>query len=122
MEPYLIIGNIFSIFAMVSDSFSSSRKTARGVLAVQTMSQLFYGTGTLILKGYSGAVQNGVSILRNLAAISQLNYKFIEWLLIALGVGFGILFNNLGLIGWLPLLPTWNILWQFSATRTTSEH
>ncbi len=100
----LILGNLFSIFAMLSDSFSSSRKTAKGVLKVQILSQFFYGFGVLVLKGYSGAVQNGVSILRNIAAICKLEHRLIEWGLIALGVGLGILFNNLGLIGWLPIL------------------
>ena len=104
MELNYILGNLFSVFAMISDAFSSSRKTARGVLGVQTLSQLFYGASVLVLKGYSGAVQNGVSILRNLAALCKLNYKVIEWLLVAAGVGFGILFNNLGFIGWLPIL------------------
>lgn len=104
MDLNFILGNLFSGFAMVSDSFSSSRRTAKGVLAVQTASQVFYGASVLVLKGYSGAVQNGVSVLRNLAALCKLNYKFIEWLLIAAGVVFGILFNNLGLIGWLPII------------------
>ena len=47
----------------------------------------FYFLSTMVLKGYSGAVQNGVSILRNLAALCKLNYKVIEWLLVAAGVG-----------------------------------
>ncbi len=104
MDPNLLIGNLLCVFAMVSDSISTSRKTARGVLGVQTVSQLFYGTSILLLKGYSGAVQNGVSILRNLAALCKLNYKVVEWLLVAAGVVFGILFNNLGTIGWLPII------------------
>ncbi|MBR6824981.1 MAG: YgjV family protein [Oscillospiraceae bacterium] len=104
MNWNLIIGNAFSLFAMISDSISSSRKTSRGVLGFQTMSQVFFGTGTFILGGYSGAVQNCVSVLRNLAAIFKLNFKLLEWLLIGFGVGFGIYFNNLGVIGWLPIL------------------
>ena len=100
----IILGNLFSIFAMVSDAFSSSRKTAKGVLTVQLFSQVFYGTSSIVLGGYSGAAQNGVSLLRNLAAIAKLNQKFIEWFLIILGVVLGILFNNMGLLGWLPTI------------------
>ena len=100
----LLLGNIFSVFAMASDGISSSRKTARGVLTVQLFSQVFYAASSIVLKGYSGAVQNGVSFLRNVAAIAKLNQKMIEWTLILLGVVLGILFNNLGIIGWLPTI------------------
>lgn len=100
----ILLGNLFSIMAMVSDGVSSSRKSAKGVLTVQLFSQVFYGASSIVLGGYSGAAQNVVSILRNLAAIGNLSYKFIEWFLIILGVGLGILFNNLGWIGWLPTI------------------
>ena len=100
----LIIGNAFSLLAMLSDGFSSSRKTAKGVLLVQILSQIFYGTSTIVLGGYSAAVQNVVSILRNLLAIRETNNKILEWVLVLLGVGFGIVFNNLGFVGWLPII------------------
>jgi len=65
----LIIGNLCSLLAMITDSISATRKTPKGVLLVQSLSQLIYCIGTVVLKGYSGAVQNAVSILRN----------FVEW-------------------------------------------
>ncbi|MDD5924533.1 MAG: YgjV family protein [Clostridia bacterium] len=100
----LILGNIFSVLAMISDSISSSRKTAKGVLIVQTVSQVFYTASTIILKGYSGAVQNAVSIFRNLEAIREKPNKIMKWVWVALGVILGICFNNLGAIGWLPVI------------------
>ena len=89
---------------MASDSFSSTRKKARDVLWVQCLSQFIYGLGTVILKGYSGAVQNAVSIIRNLVAIKKIESKVVEWILVLLGVGLGVAFNNLGLIGYLPVV------------------
>ena len=100
----IIIGNICSILAMLSDSFSSTRKTTRGVLSVQCLSQMIYFTGTVILKGYSGAVQNAVSLLRNLVAIRRIESKALEWFLIILGVVLGICFNNRGWMGLLPVI------------------
>ena len=100
----IVIGNICSLLAMITDSISSSQKTAKGVLVVQSISQFIYGIGTLVLKGYSGAVQNAVSILRNFVAIKQIESKVLEWLLVLMGVVLGIYFNNLGLIGYLPVL------------------
>ena len=100
----IVIGNICSLLAMITDSISSSQKTAKGILVVQSISQFIYGIGTLVLKGYSGAVQNAVSILRNFVAIKQIESKVLEWLLVLMGVVLGIYFNNLGLIGYLPVI------------------
>lgn len=99
-----ITGNIFSLLAMLSDSASSTRKTAKGILWIQNLSQVFYCIGSIILKGYSSAAQNVVSILRNLVAIKKINSKELEWILIALGVVLGVVFNNLGLVGYLPVI------------------
>ncbi len=102
----LIAGNICSLMAMVTDSVSASRKTARGVLLVQTLSQLFYGMSAIILKGYSAAVQNGVSLLRNILAVSKYRkrLKWLEMLLILTGVVLGLCFNNRGAVGLLPII------------------
>lgn len=101
---HLIWGNLFSLAAMGTDALSASRKTARGVLLVQSLSQIFYGLSSVVLKGYSAAAQNAVSLLRNALAIRGNQSKLWQWLLIALGVGLGVGFNNLGLVGWLPIV------------------
>lgn len=100
----IIVGNVCSLCAMVSDSVSGTRKKHSEILAVQMLSQVFYGAGTIILKGYSSTVQNAVAILRNLAAMKNIRSKVVEWTLILLGVVLGIVFNNRGLIGWLPVV------------------
>lgn len=100
----VILGNVCSLLAMVTDSISATRKTVKGVLLVQSGSQLFYFTGTILLKGYSGAVQNAVSIIRNLVAIGKIHSAVVEWTLVILGVALGLGFNNLGWIGYLPVV------------------
>lgn len=99
-----ITGNLCSLLAMVTDSISSTRKSTKSMLLFQTISQLFYVAGSIVLKGYSAAVQNAVSIVRNLVAIRKTEQKFIEWTLIVLGVVLGLYFNNLGFIGLLPVI------------------
>ena len=99
----IIIGNICSIGAMVTDSISGTRKKHREILAVQIISQVFYSAGSIILKGYSSTAQSLVAILRNLAAMKGVRHKAVEWALILLGVALGILWNNRGLLGWLPI-------------------
>ena len=104
MDISLIIGNVVTLFATAADTLSSTQKTAKGVLLVQNLSQLFYGIGTILLKGYSSTAQNAVSILRNIVAIRKIDSKAVEWTLVFLGVALGIGFNNLGLIGYLPVI------------------
>ena len=100
----LILGNFFSLLAMVSDSFSSSRKTVRSMLLVQCLGLFFFAVSSICLKGYSAAVQNVVSIFRNLLASSKYQSKKLEWFMVGLAVVLGLLFNNLGLIGALPVI------------------
>ena len=100
----IAIGNICSLLAMVTDSISATQKTAKRVLLMQSLSQLIYCIGTIVLKGYSAAVQNAISILRNFVAIKNINNKAIEWTLVILGVALGLGFNNLGLLGLLPVI------------------
>jgi hypothetical protein len=104
MDKALIIGNLCTLFAMAFNSLSATRKTPRGILLTQNMSQVVYGISAIVLGGYSAAVQNVVSILRNFTAIRSKQNKFVEWLLVALGVVLGIAFNNRGWIGLLPVI------------------
>ena len=100
----LIIGNLFSCLAMVVDSVSSTRKRAKDVLLFQALSQFIYLICSIVLKGYSAAVQNAVSVLRNLAAVKKDLGKALEWTLVILGVVLGLWFNNRGIFGLLPVI------------------
>ena len=104
----IVIGNVCSLCAMVTDSVSGTRKKHGQILAVQMLSQVFYGVGSVILKGYSSTAQNVVAILRNLAAIKEIKnktvQKIVSWGLVALGVVLGAAVNNRGLLGWLPIV------------------
>ena len=100
----VLVGNVLSLGATVSDSVSGTRKKRSEILAVQIVSQFFYGASAIVLKGYSSAAQNVVAVFRNLAAIKNVKNRFLEWGLILAGVVLGIVFNNRGLLGWLPII------------------
>lgn len=104
MDMSLIIGNVVTLFATAADTLSSTQKTAKRMLWVQSLGQLFYGIATFVLGGYSGAVQNAVSILRNLVAIKNIASPLVEWFLLGLAVVLGLVFNNLGFMGLLPII------------------
>ena len=120
MDAYeIIIGNICSLCAMVSDSISGTRKNRNQILGIQILSQFFYAAGSIILKGYSSTAQNVVAVLRNLAALKNIKSKVIEWTLIVLGVALGILFNNRDLVGWLPIVA--NLEYSLAIFRFQNE-
>ena len=101
----LLLGNGCSLLATLSNVFASTRKTARGVLLVQSVGQAFYFACALFLKAPSGAVQNAVSIVRNFVAMGKKkSSKWVEWTLIAAAAVLGVVFNNRGLAGWLPIV------------------
>ena len=73
-------------------------------MAVQIVSQFFYIVSSIVLKGYSSTVQNVVAVFRNYASMKNVKSRVLEWTLILAGVVLGILFNNRGLLGWLPII------------------
>ena len=111
----VILGNVFSLMSTLTDLYSVSRKTAKSMLVAQTVTQALLGFSSLFLGGYSAVVQNVVSIIRNLAALKEKSHKAIEYALIVMGVALGIAFNNLGWIGWLPILS--NLIYSVSVFR-----
>ena len=100
----VIIGNICSIGAMISDSVSGTRKTEKGILLAQCVGQIFYAAGSFILKGYSATVQNIVTIFRNTYAVYGKKNKLVEWFFVLLPVVLGLVFNNRGWLGVLPVV------------------
>ncbi len=104
----IIIGNACSFCAMIANAISGTRKKHKEILGIQAIGQVFYGLGSFTLGGYSATVQNAVGIVRNLAAMfprkSRVLDKIIEWTLITLGVVLGVVFNNRGWMGWLPIV------------------
>lgn len=100
----IIIGNILALCAMITDSISTTRKKHTEILGIQIISQFFYGAESIVLKGYSATAQNLVAVFRNLAAMKNIKSKVLEWILILAGAVLGLIFNNLGLMGLLPVI------------------
>lgn len=100
----IVLANILFLLTVIPDTVSASRKNPKAILGWQTVSQVFYGLGAMLLSAPSAAVQNLVNIFRNLFAISDRQTRAVQWVLTVLGVVLGALFNNRGLWGWLPIL------------------
>ena len=100
----IIFGNVCSFLATITDSISSTRKTVKGVLGMQCLSQIIFIVVSIAFQGYADLVQNVVGLVRNLFAMSKKQVKGIEWVFVTLAVGLGLWFNNLGWLGLLPVL------------------
>ena len=100
----VIIGNILALLAMITDSISTTRKKHSEMMGIQIISQFFYGSVSIVLKGYSATAQNAVAVFRNLAAMKNIKSKVVEWTLILAGVVLGLVLNNRGYLGLLPVI------------------
>ena len=100
----VIIGNILALLAMITDSISTTRKKHSEMMGIQIISQFFYGSVSIVLKGYSATAQNAVAVFRNLAAMKNIKSKVVEWILILAGVVLGLVLNNRGYLGLLPVI------------------
>ena len=83
---------------------ATCQENKRDLVFTQSISQFIYGLSSIFLKGYSASVQNFISIIRNYFALKEDRSKTVECLLILAGIVLGFVFNNRGLIGWLPIL------------------
>lgn len=99
----IILGNIASLLSCLLDSFSATRKNKKDMLKIQCLSVLVYTIANSFLKAYSAVVQNVCALVRNILATKGIENKTIEYIIIAASLFFGIYFNNLGLIGLLPV-------------------
>ena len=91
-----IAGNILSGIGMILFFISSFLKSKKKILLFQignhsfsSVSQIFFSDG----HGFSGAVQDAVSIVRNIVIIFNKNNKYLSAFFIVLALSLGIFFN-----------------------------
>lgn len=99
----IILGNIASLLSCLLDSFSATKKNKKDMIRIQCFSVLIYMVANMFLQAYSAIVQNVCALVRNVLAANEIKNKIVEYIIIAAALFFGIYFNNLGLIGLLPV-------------------
>ena len=102
----IIIANILSLVANILCGVSSFFKKKKTILLVQT-TECCLGSLVQILAGNpAAAVELLICALRNFVTSKGLKAKWVYWLFSIFFLGFGLLFNNNGLIGFLPVIAT----------------
>ncbi len=99
----VIIGNIIAAAGSLSLFISTTSKDKKGILKAQAAGSFFLLLSDFVLKGYSGAIQDSVGLIRNIIILAGKNSKVISVLLVIAGVVPGIIFNNHGVLGILPV-------------------
>ena len=100
----IIIANILNLIGQLFVFYAASRNDKKQILFYQIISVLFMASCSLILKGYTAIVMDAVTVGRNILSIYSISSKTISIVFTGLAVVFGVLFNNLGFLGLLPIV------------------
>lgn len=107
----LIIGNIIALIASLLMVYSGMLKQKKKILYFQTIQIGLSVISNLILGGISGAIINAISLIRNILCYKdklKTKGKIVITLLATILI---LKFNNLGLLGFLPLISTVTYIW-----------
>lgn len=107
----IIIGNIVALIASLLMVYSGVIKQKKKIIYIQTLQISLSVISNMILGGITGAIINALNFIRNILCYKDklgLKEKIIITLL---AVILSIAFNNLGLVGILPLISTIVYLW-----------
>lgn len=100
----IFLGNVISFFASLFMVYSGLVLKKDKIIYYQSIQMLLFMVSNLILGGITGALTNGFEIIRNiLCYYNKLNFKW-KMVIIATSIIFIIYFNNLGIVGYLPLI------------------
>lgn len=92
-----LIGSFLMVYAGIL-------KNKKAVLLVQTIQIILFIIGNLLLGGITGAISNALGALRNILCYFDKLRFWIMTLITFLAVLLGICFNDLGVIGFLPII------------------
>lgn len=112
----LLIGNLVSMLGAGLMVVIGILKTRRQILLTQCLQFALMGAGNLVLGGYTGAVSNFLSIVRNgiVCALGDLSGP-LKLIFIAVQVLLSAMTNAHGLVGWLPVAATVLYTWMLDA-------
>ena len=102
----LIIGNIIALIASILMVYSGIIKKKKKIILVQTIQIGLSGISNLVLGGFTGAIINAINLFRNILSYKEKLALKEKIIIIILSVTLSLIFNNLGIIGLLPIIST----------------
>ncbi len=107
----IVIGNIIAFIASIIMTYLGLLKSKKKMIFLQTVQIGLFVISNLILGGMTGAIVNAISFVRNILCYKDKLGLKEKIVITILSVVFALVFNNLGVIGLLPLLSTILYLW-----------
>lgn len=107
----IVIGNIVALIASLLMVYSGAVKKRKKILYIQTIQIGLSVISNIILGGIVGAIINALSCVRNVLCYKNRLGLREKIIITVLAILLSIKFNNLGLIGILPLISTITYLW-----------
>lgn len=114
----LIIGNIFGLLCGLFCVLSTFGKTRKDIMKMQCLDCTSGIISCIVLKGYSGAITQSISLVRNILVYKEKTNKIIQYTLIILMITIGLWVNTRGIIGLLPIIAS--IEYTLIITKTTN--
>ena len=103
---YIVIGNIIALIASIAMVYAGILKDKKQILSAQTVQCGLFILSNIILGGIPGAIVNFLSCIRNILCYKGKLGIFEIIILTILSVGLTVIFNELGIIGLLPMIST----------------
>lgn len=100
----IIIGNIIGLLGSLFMVWGGYLKNKTHAIIAQTMQLLFLSISNLILGSLSGFINNLINCIRNVFSVKNKLTIPIKLIIIILSIVLTLKYNNLGLIGYLPLI------------------
>ena len=104
MQPYLILGNIFSLLSAICIAISVLKKNKNDLIYWQVIDVIFCILSNIALYTYAALTTNSVALIRNILAYKNKLTKKITWILFILCIIVGLWANNRGVIGLFPII------------------
>ena len=108
---FLIIGNIIAMIASILMVYSGILKEKKKILYVQTIQIGLSVISNIVLGGITGAIINAISLIRNIIYYKDKLGLKEKISITILSVALSLIFNNLGIIGLLPVISNITYIW-----------
>ena len=100
----ILIANAIALIASLLMVYTGYIKKKEKILFFQTIQIGLSVISNLILGGITGAIINALGLIRNILCYKEKLNKISQIILIILSILLGVYFNNLALIGLLPII------------------
>lgn len=108
---YVVIGNIIALVASIIMVYTGILKSKKKIIYFQTIQLVLFVISNIILGGISGAIINAISCIRNILCYKNRLNALAKIFISVASIILIIFFNNLGIVGLMPLIATLSYIW-----------